>query len=231
MSLRVAPFSAPEGTSRPSAPAPEGALRLRSSDVELVQRACGGDVDAFAELYDRHAGTVLALTRRILGAQASGDADDLLHDVFLEAWQRVREYDPTRGSVRVWLLVRARSRALDRLDRHLRERTAHSALSRQAGARGAYPPTERQIALRQALATLDPSVRLALELTYFEGLTAGEVSDRLHVPEGTVKSRLARGLENLQQVLSLMVDERPRAHERKVDERPRAHELEEEKLP
>lgn len=160
--------------------------------MELVRH---GDVAAFAELYDRHAPVVLALMRRILAT----DAQDLLHDVFVEAWQSAQAYDPARASVRVWLLVRARARALDRLRRARCEAQVHVLLP----ARRAHEPTsERQLALRQALARLEPSVREALELTYFEGLTAREISDRTHTPEGTVRSRLARGLSHLQEVLS-----------------------------
>ena len=65
-----------------------------SSDSALWQRAVAGDVGAFAEIYDRHAATVLALARRLLGR--IGGAEDLLHDVFIEAWLSAREYDATR---------------------------------------------------------------------------------------------------------------------------------------
>ncbi len=159
-----------------------------------MERARHGDVAAFAELYDRHAPVVLALMRRILAS----DAQDLLHDVFLEAWQSAREYDPARASVRAWLLVRARTRAVDRLRRQQRERNVHLLLP----VRCHEPVDERQLAVRHALARLEPSVRETVELTYFEGLTAGEVSERMRTPEGTVRSRLARGLSHLQEVLA-----------------------------
>lgn len=183
----------------------ERALRREVSDSTLMEQAARGDVQAFAEIYDRHASTLLALARRML--ILTGDAHDLLHDVFLEAWLGAREYDPTRGSVRVWLLVRARSRALDRRVRTLREQNINESLALcHAGAtsRAAHAHPERQIAVRQALAKLEESARQTLELTYFEGLTAVEVAARMGVPEGTVKSRLARGLDTLQRVLCLL---------------------------
>ena len=62
---------------------------------------------------------------------------------------------------------------------------------------------ERKAAIAQALATLDDDVRSALELTYFEGLTAPEISARLAIPIGTVRSRLARGLERLRALLQV----------------------------
>src|SRR5262249_9415197 len=99
----------------------EAVHSTEQADAELMRRAAAGEVDAFAEIYDRHAPALLALLRRMLGT--GGEAQDLLHDVFLQAWESVREYDASRGSARTWLLVRARSRALDRLQRRSREQS------------------------------------------------------------------------------------------------------------
>lgn len=171
--------------------------RVDARDAALIERAGRGDIEAFAEIYDRHADAVFALLRRIL--QHASDAQDLLHDVFIESWQSAREYDPSRASVRGWLVVRARARAIDRLRRLQRERSVRL-LTVEREPLAEVPP-EHQLALRQALSTLEPSLREALELTYFEGLTAAEVSRRVHSPEGTVRSRLARGLASLQEIL------------------------------
>jgi RNA polymerase sigma-70 factor (ECF subfamily) len=168
-----------------------------------MQRSAQGDVEAFAQIYDRHAGRLLALSQRM--SLGTSEAQDLLHDVFLEAWQAVREYDPERASVRTWLLVRARSRALDRLGRNAREQTVRRSLppdNAASPARAAPPHAERQIAVREALDSLEPGVRETLELTYFAGLTAVEIAERMRVPLGTVKSRLARGLLLLESMLS-----------------------------
>jgi RNA polymerase sigma-70 factor, ECF subfamily len=180
------------------------------SDVELMRRSAQGDVEAFAQIYDRHAGSLLALSQRM--RFAASEAQDLLHDVFLEAWQAVREYDPERASVRTWLLVRARSRALDRLGRSAREQSARRTLPPDNPAsqeRVFALHAERRIAVRQALDELDASVRETLELTYYEGLTAVEIAARMDVPLGTVKSRLARGLQSLQRVLGELGRQEP----------------------
>src|SRR3954465_16018107 len=79
-------------------------------DVELISGAAAGDRDCLAALYDRYAPACLAVGRRILGDRR--EAEDLLHDVFLEAWRRAGDYDQGRGTVRAWLLMRIRSRAL-----------------------------------------------------------------------------------------------------------------------
>ena len=166
------------------------------SDAELMTSARAGAVEAFADIYDRHAPAVLALLRRVLGDNV--DAQDILHDVFLEAWRSVHSYDAARGSVRAWLAVRARSRALDRRAQLSKQASSHAALVTATASVG---PSERDLAVQGALAKLSPDVRETLELTYFEGLTAPELSARMNVPEGTVRSRLNRGLAALKHML------------------------------
>jgi len=185
---------------RPLPDAPD-ALAPESDDF-LVQRIAVGDRDAFAELYDRYAPTLLATAQRMLGER---EAHDVLHDVFLEAWAHSAEYSVERGSVRTWLLVRLRSRALDRLARV--ERTRTRSLEPQDELPSTYSSrvTQREpvdrIAVRSALEKLGPEVRDALESFYFAGLTAREIAESAGVPVGTVKSRIARGLAMLWSLL------------------------------
>ena len=80
-------------------------------DAQLVASIAGGDRTALAALYDRHSGILLGLAMRIVRDRR--EAEDLLHDVFLEAWRSAKDFDPKRGRVRTWLAIRMRSRALD----------------------------------------------------------------------------------------------------------------------
>ncbi len=189
----------------------DGARSFRmQSDLELMQRAASGDPDAFAAIYDRHAATLLALARRML--RRSDDARDLLHDVFLEAWQHVREYDPTRATPRTWLIVRLRSRALDRrahAARGTRVAQTLDALPELAPASTAHSEAraDERREITRSLAELDCDLRRVLELTYYEGLTALEISERDGTPVGTVRSRLARGLDQLRALLAQVTEQ------------------------
>ncbi|HEY6562620.1 MAG TPA: sigma-70 family RNA polymerase sigma factor [Polyangiaceae bacterium] len=181
----------------------------RDADETLMQRAARGEQSAFAELYDRHAPTLLATATRMLGAR---EAQDVLHDVFLEAWCHVSDYSASRGSVRTWLLVRLRSRALDRLIGVERARTDSLDVVNEAHTLAISSNLQHsavdRIAVRTALERLGPEVREALELSYFAGLTMREIAERAGVPLGTVKSRIARGLAALSSLLNLQKEPR-----------------------
>src|ERR1051325_6352773 len=82
-----------------------------AGDEVLVAAMAAGDRAALATLYERHASLLLGLALRIVRERR--EAEDLLHDVFLEAWRAAKDFDPKRGKVRTWLAVRMRSRALD----------------------------------------------------------------------------------------------------------------------
>src|SRR5262245_28852664 len=86
---------------------------LPARDEQLVAAIALADEAALAELYDRHASAMLGVALRVLGSRS--DAEDLVHDVFVEAWQKAADFDAKRGSVRSWLLMRVRSRGIDRL--------------------------------------------------------------------------------------------------------------------
>jgi RNA polymerase sigma-70 factor (ECF subfamily) len=168
-------------------------------DEELVERMAAGDRAAFAALYDRYGATLLALAQRLL--RSPSDAEDLLHDVCMETWRQAHTYRPSRGSVRAWLVVRLRSRALDRL-----RSARHAPLVPQDMNGGAGELAGRQVdpllrseceRAQQALAGLPQDQRTVLELAYLEGLALPEIGERLAIPVGTAKSRLSRGLAKL----------------------------------
>ena len=163
-----------------------------------------GDNAALAQLYDRYAGTMLALAQRIVGRGA--EAEDVIHDVFLEAWRHAADYDPARGSVKAWLLLRTRSRSLD-VQKSARVSKQASNLDDTWLAELGDPTRDTtagadQARIRSVLITLSPEQREVLLLGYFEGLSSSEIAERVGVPLGTVKSRVAAALAALRGALS-----------------------------
>lgn len=180
----------------PAAPGDDGAA------VAAMSR---GDAHGLAALYGRYASVMLATARRILGDPRG--AEDVVHDVFLEAWRQAATYDADRGSVRTWLLVRLRSRALDRCRAAVLRRTVSQVPDTSDGDDTSELPDHH--ALRTVLATLPVDQRAVLEHAYFAGLSASEIADELKIPIGTVKSRLGAGLKKLRAALSAGSKERP----------------------
>ena len=177
--------------------------RIDPQDARSLDALAGGDRGALAELYDRHASAMLAVAIRILRNRQ--DAEDLLHDVFVEVHDKAGQYDPARGSVRSWLIVRVRSRAIDR-QRSLAVARRH-AMARAADA--AEPEAELprswdgvdQARARRALDGLPEEQRVLVELGYFEGLSHAEMAAHCGIPIGTVKSRLTAALRKLRSAL------------------------------
>jgi RNA polymerase sigma-70 factor (ECF subfamily) len=175
-------------------------------DVTLISGAAAGDRDCLAGLYDRYAPALLAIGRRILGDRR--EAEDLLHDVFIEVWRQAGDYDESRGTVRAWLLMRMRSRALDRRKAAAFSKRADlpapDAVAAAVGDSHSGEDPELgadRDAVRRALAELPAEQRQVLELGYFEGLSSSEIAERVRAPIGTVKSRVAAALTKLRQGL------------------------------
>jgi RNA polymerase sigma-70 factor (ECF subfamily) len=170
----------------------------RESDAQLIEAIAGGDQRALASLYDRYAPPLLAAGRRTLRSQR--DAEDVLHDVFVEVWQQAAEYDERRGTVKAWLFLRMRSRAIDRL--RLASAKEVELDGKLLSALPAQPAEDPSLApdrslVRNALLDLPPDQRLALELAYFAGLSGSQIAERLGAPLGTIKTRLALGMSKL----------------------------------
>jgi RNA polymerase sigma-70 factor (ECF subfamily) len=181
----------------PSAPA--------EADLRLVSRVASGDADAVAELYDRHAGRVLALARRIL--RDSGDAEDVVQEVFAQAWRTAPRYETGRGTVAGWLLMIARSRAIDRLRSRQAQPAAASEVMLESLPGSGLPAPDQLVAseqadrVRRALVELPDEQRVALELAYYEGLSQSQIAERLTAPLGTIKTRTRAALTTLRRSL------------------------------
>jgi RNA polymerase sigma-70 factor (ECF subfamily) len=187
----------------------------RAADEAAMRRMSGGEATALAGFYDRHARAVYSLALRIL--QDSAEAEDIVQEVFAQAWRQASKYDARRGAPAAWLLTMARSRAIDRL-RALRVRPERTGRPSPADGRalgdsshvpdsGALPDAQllsaEQVArVRKALSDLPTLQRVALELAYYEELTHVEIAERLEQPLGTVKTRIRVAMQKLRDALA-----------------------------
>jgi RNA polymerase sigma-70 factor (ECF subfamily) len=175
-----------------------------ASDAQLVTSIGRYSEVALAEVYRRHGGAVYGLARRVLNS--TPDAEDVTQEVFLRLWNQPDRFDPTRGSLRSFLLAQSHARAVDAVrslnSRRLREvkdarRTAHADYDMQ------HEIWDLALAdqVARALAALPGEERRAIELAYYEGHTYIEVARLLGQPEGTIKSRIRNGMRRMRAAL------------------------------
>ena len=171
------------------------------SDESIVLSIANGDRMALAALYDRHAGRLVGFARW-LGLSRS-DAEDIVHDVFLEVWHCAGDYNPLRASVETWISVRLRSRVVD----HYR-RAAHRRTFPASEVEGVAAPcddmkrVDGDLLLTRGLACLSPCQRQVVVLAFLEGLSYDEIAQQLAIPFGTVKSRLVSAIAKLREETS-----------------------------
>jgi RNA polymerase sigma-70 factor (ECF subfamily) len=173
---------------------------------DLIDRTVAGDEAAFAELYDRSCALVNGLALRIVRDAAA--AEEVALDVYMQVWRQAARYDPARGSVRAWLLLLTRSRAIDTLRATVAELRQREPLQSAALVASIEPGPEEHVALGQrrglverACATLAADQREAIELAYFRGMSHTEIASALHQPLGTVKTRIRSGMMRLRATL------------------------------
>lgn len=173
----------------------------RLDDAQLLRRACAGDANAFTLVHDRHARAALNAAQRILGMTPA--AEDVVQEAFVQLWKSGDRFAPERGSLRAWLLVVVRSRALDSLRREkVRTETAGRVLAAvrdepQVAADAELTRREQAREVRHCLTSLPPEQGQVIGMLYLAGRTQAEIAGDLNVPLGTVKGRTRLALTKL----------------------------------
>jgi RNA polymerase sigma-70 factor (ECF subfamily) len=183
---------------------PDAALR-ELSDVELLRRIADHRQEALAALYDRFAPLLLAVTRRILGNGA--DAEEVVQETFVQVWAQAGRYDARRSSVPTWLVLIARSRAIDLLrSRGVRERAVTAATADARSDESPQGPRsvwyeERRARLDAALEGLPAEQRQVVQQAFFLGMSQREIAEATGLPLGTVKTRTLLAMRKLRDSL------------------------------
>lgn len=176
------------------------------TDAMLLRQVLERRPEALADLYDRHAPTLLALARRIL--TGTSDAEEVLQEVFLHVWNHAARYDAGRSSVSTWLVLITRSRAIDRLrSRKVVERVHEAARQEDPAGHASSEGVEsvffreRRQRVKSELDRLPPEQKQVLEMAFYEGLSQSEIAERAGLPLGTVKTRTLLAMKKLRGAL------------------------------
>jgi RNA polymerase sigma-70 factor, ECF subfamily len=181
--------------------------RGAASDEELLLRVARGDQAAFEALYDRFAGLVYGVVKRVV--RDPSQSEEVAQEVLVEAWRIASRFDPERGTARTWLLTMAHRRAVDRVrsEQSSRDRTErigtrdHQQAFDQVAEEVELRLEHRQV--REALSVLTDLQREAVELAYYGGYTYREVAELLGAPLGTIKTRMRDGLIRLRDAMGV----------------------------
>ncbi len=178
-----------------------------ASDASLAMAVARWQEEALAEIYRRHAGAVFGLAKRLMFDAVL--AEEVTQEVFVRLWREPERFDPTRGSLRTFLLSVTHGRAIDILRSEM-SRRAREERSRAVADAG-YDLEQEVFDLttaervRKAVAKLPGDERKAIELAYFGGHSYREVAALENEPEGTIKSRIRSGLRRMGRELDAAV--------------------------
>jgi RNA polymerase sigma-70 factor (ECF subfamily) len=195
---RMSVNNASSGESRGRVPYAELA---NLGDERLMQEIQAANTDAFAIIFKRYHRLVHVTALNIL--RDAGEAEDLTQTVFLEIYRRVGQFDPARGTLKVWLLQFAYSRSMHRRNylfvrqfhKHVELSEVEDQASHWSPQRLDLPETTRLTS--EVLAVLPEAQRRTIEMFFFEGLTLAEISERRNETFSNVRHHYYRGLEQL----------------------------------
>ena len=188
-----------------------GPVKERSrTGPDLVRAFARKETGAAEELYHRFAPRIYGLGMVMLGNPAQ--AEDLVQDTFVKLWRTAARFDAERGRLETWVLLTARSLAIDTL----RRRVLESRSLQNIGPPPVHDPSpgpddlaataDMASRARRAMSTLSPEQRSALELAYFGGRTTAEVAALEGIPQGTAKTRIHAALLKLRAEMAKEVD-------------------------
>lgn len=174
----------------------------------LLEKIAHQDDQALSLLYDRYARLLYSIVFSIV--KKKEEAEDILQDVFLQVWTKALSFDSSKGNVYAWLVTMTRNKAIDRVRskqfqtmKNASQETDTSTLSdsEQNTALDAVMLMERSSKIKDALNAIPQEQKETIQLAYYTGLTQTEISQKLNVPLGTVKTRVRQGMQKLRGLL------------------------------
>ncbi|MCF2488312.1 RNA polymerase sigma factor [Dyadobacter sp. CY347] len=174
------------------------------TEATLVSLLKSNDRSAFEYLYDNYSSALYGIIVKIVKDEER--ACDTMQDTFLKIWKNIGHYNPEKGTLFTWILNIARNTAIDKLRVEMKkERVIQLELVRDGDlvSSSIFNPLPATMDIRSIVERLLPERKLLIEMVYFQGYTHEEVSERLSLPLGTVKSRIRKALQELREVFEV----------------------------
>jgi RNA polymerase sigma factor (sigma-70 family) len=174
------------------------------TEFELVLQLKSNNREAFEYLYDRYSSALYGIILKIV--KDEDKAADVMQDAFLKIWKNMGSYNSEKGTLFTWILNVARNTAIDKLRMDVRTEKSVSwenVKETELTPAAIFVPAPNTIDLRAIVERLMPERKLLIDLVYFQGYTHEEVSEKLSLPLGTVKSRIRKSLQELRGVFGV----------------------------
>ena len=178
------------------------------SDEELADQLQSGNPDALAVLFRRHSPLLFGIALRIL--RSDTEAEDAVQQIFLDVFRSIHQFDPEKGTFKTWLLMFAYHRTFNsrrsQIANHFFDTDPlEESVSGLRAPESERSTAENSILVAQVLRSLQPRQRRTIELVYYEGLTAEEVSSKTGESVRVERHNLYRGLDKLRKAFRASV--------------------------
>jgi RNA polymerase sigma-70 factor (ECF subfamily) len=194
------PAKATERTQDRAAEQDSKAAHSPAEDGQLLERVAANDQGAMAEVFDRYGSLVYSVALRVL--KDTGQAEDLMQEVFFQVWKNPGAFVPGRGSLGAWLAVVARNRAVDVLRRRKPDDPVDDVvLTSKTNLASEVEQRRMMEKVRQVLSGLPYEQQKSVEMAFFDGLTHAEIAAQTGDPLGTVKTRIRTALMSLRKAI------------------------------
>ena len=197
----------PHETNRTDNRPPCGSALAGLSDEKIMAEIQAGNGDAFAVLFDRYHRLILVTALKIV--RDVSEAEEVIQDVFLEIYRAARQFDPARGTLKVWLLQFAYHRSINRRNYLVLRQFYNRADIQETLAWEAVGVTTPRLAIQEAaqlveeaLGMLNGPQRRTIQMVFFEGMTLKEVAEKTSESLSNVRNHYYRGLDRLRGYLS-----------------------------
>ena len=172
------------------------------SEQELVVLLNEQSNGAFNYLYEHYSGALYTIINQIIPDKDT--ASDVMQEVFINIWKKIKSYDASKGRLFTWMLNIARNAAIDKLrSKGYRDNMKNQPImeGENGGMAMSSNPAVNDVGLKKLLTKLSEDSRRLIDLSYFQGFTHEEIAKMLGIPLGTVKTRIRTALSQLRTLI------------------------------
>ncbi|MFZ4928630.1 RNA polymerase sigma factor [Chryseobacterium sp. Mn2064] len=179
------------------------AIKTTYSEEELIVLLKEKNENGFHYLYDHYSGALYGIILRIV--QSKEYTEEVIQDVFVKIWNSIHQYDASKGRFYTWMINIARNTAID----YLKSKGFQNQLKNQSLPDFVYNTAELSttnqssdyIGFSNVLEGLEVDKQELIDLAYYQGYTQNEISEKLKIPLGTVKTKMRSALMKLKDLL------------------------------